>query len=133
MHLLKFVYYLTLFVMIFLIFFLSIIAVPFLMLMKTFSLFVFLFLLGASFGTVFDIVLYILEKIQKPKFMPEIFIPAIALISTFIITHFSNDLAKYSGLRMHDPLLVSIAYAGAFVLPYIIHKINFPEKSSSTF
>lgn len=99
--------------------------------MKTFSLFLFLFLLGTSVGTVFDIVIYILEKIQKPKFMPELFIPAIALISTFMITHFSNDLASYSGLRIHDPLLVSIVYAGAFVLPYVIHKLNLPKTSAS--
>ena len=113
----------------------SVVVVPFLMLMTTFSLLVFLFLMGVSFGALFDMIVYSLTRMEGAKkyVIPSVFIPSIGLISVYIIAHFSNDLAIKLSMNLHDPLLVSISYVGAFVLPYVIHKISFSYNYSQNF
>jgi len=61
-----------------------------------------------------------------------LFIPAIAIITVFVMTDLSNSFNTIVRLRagdaasliqFHDPLVISLVYVAAFTFPYVVHKI----------
>jgi hypothetical protein len=117
------VFWVALFVAILGNFILSIVLVPFLLIMSGWMLYASLFFVGLSFGLLFAVIISYIEKIEtKHHIIAGVFIPALALINVYIITYFANELIVLLKLTTtaHNPGLVSITYVVAFTLPYLI-------------
>jgi hypothetical protein len=116
-------FWLILFVAIFGNFVVSVVLVPFLLLLSGLGLYFTIFVVGGAFGMIFNVLVHYLEDLQESEhIIAGAFIPALALINIYLITHFTNDLEVLLQLHTpaHSPLWVSITYVVAFTLPYVI-------------
>ncbi len=112
----------------------SVVLVPILVIMQGIYLYGMLAVMGVFFGVLLNSAVVHLLKVQtRPLIMPNIFLPAIALINVYIITHFSNDLIELLKLPtlQHSPALVSLVYVIAFMIPYAVWKIRTPSSFPS--
>lgn len=104
----------------------SIILIPFLLAFKKVPLYSTIFILAILFGTLFDQLLRQIEHLEnKHHIIAGIFIPVLAVINVYYMTSFSNDLTETLRLpiSLNSPLLVSIIYLIAFILPFMIHNL----------
>ena len=78
-------------------------------------------IIAVTFGALFDnLIRDILDIPNAPKIMPELFIPAIALISVYIMVSLNNELAVLWQLPygVHEPIIMGVFYTLGFMLPY---------------
>lgn len=104
-------------------FILSVVIVPFLIIMSGVSLYAAIFCFGAAFGMLFTIILRNMERLEaKMHVIAGLFIPVIGLINMYIIARMSNKLIAILQLKTveHDAVLVSMVYIFAFILPYLL-------------
>ncbi|MBI4142194.1 hypothetical protein HY484_04670 [Candidatus Woesearchaeota archaeon] len=104
-------------------FVLSVILVPFLIIMKGTMLYLTIMIMGTAFGIIFTLLLRAIEKIELQKhIMTGIVIPVIGLINMYIIARLSNQLIIQLQLKTteHNPALVSMVYIFAFLVPYLV-------------
>jgi hypothetical protein len=104
-------------------FVLSVVLVPFLILVKGFWLYLTILLFGATFGILFTLVLRYIERLNPGQhIIAGIFIPAIALINMYLIAYFSNQLEVLLQLPIvpHSPAVVSMVYVIAFIAPFLV-------------
>ncbi len=104
-------------------FVLSVVIVPFLIIMSGFSLYAAIFCFGSAFGMLFTIILRNMERLEaKMHVIAGLFIPVIGLINMYIITRMSNKLIVLLELKTveHDAILVSMVYIFAFIFPYLL-------------
>lgn len=105
----------------------SILLIPFLLAFKKVPLYFTIFILAAMFGYLFDQLIRGIETIEnKHQIIAWVFIPALAVIDTHYMASFANHLTKALNLPVpfHSPLIISIIYVTAFILPYIAHSIT---------
>lgn len=103
----------------------SVVLIPIMLIATSFLLYPGLLVIGGTFGALYTIVIGDIEKIEDtPKIMPELFIPAIALINVYIMTVLSNQLALILNMNraIHTPIFVAAAYVAGFVVPLIYLK-----------
>ncbi|MEM2915785.1 MAG: hypothetical protein QXT19_00270 [Candidatus Woesearchaeota archaeon] len=106
----------------------SVVLVPFLLLLRGLGLYFTVFAVGITFGLLFNIIIGYIEKLNEGQhIIAGAFIPALALINIYLIAHFSNKLEILLQLPTpaHNPLGVSMTYVVAFVLPYLFK--HFPH------
>jgi len=104
----------------------SIILVPFLLAFKTIPLYFTIIVLAALFGFLFDQLIRDIEHLEhKHHIIAWIFIPVLAIINTYYMTSFANYVTETLELPLasHSPLMISITYVIAFILPYAVHNI----------
>ena len=107
-------------------FVISVILIPFLILIQTFYLYLALLFLGVVFGWVFSILIQDIESIREgQRIVAWIFIPAIALINVYVMANLSNHIANLMGLHsgIHEAPLVSVVYVLSFRFPYAFSKL----------
>ncbi len=112
-------------------FILSVVMVPFLILLSGIGLYITVFLIGITFGMIFNVLVHYIEEIDAGEHViAGAFIPALALINMYIITHFSNKIEVLLQLETpsHSPLLVSATYVIAFVIPYLLKHLQHIRK-----
>lgn len=105
----------------------SVVLVPFLLLLKGIGLYFTVFIVGATFGLLFNVIIGYIEELKEGQhIIAGAFIPALALINIYLIAHFSNRLEILLLLPTpaHSPLAVSVTYVIAFVLPYFIKHMS---------
>lgn len=120
-------YWVLLFIAIIGNFVVSVVLVPFLLILKGFALYFSLFFIGASFGWVFGFILHSLEKLQKEQHIIwSIFIPCLALINVGIFAVLSNKLIILLKLSTppHNPFFVGAFYVLGYVLPGAISHLR---------
>ncbi len=104
-------------------FILSLVFIPILLAFDDLSLVVTVAVLAVAFGTLMDVVIREIEHLRRAHLIiPELFIPAIALINIYMIVQLSNKFAVGVGLPTHNPWVVSIMYVCGFILPHFILK-----------
>ena len=116
----KALYWILLFLAIVGNFVISVVLVPFLLILKGASLYFSLFFVGASFGWVFSFILHHLQRLQKEQHViASIFIPCLALINVGIFAALSNKLIILLKLTTppHNPFLVGAVYVLGYVIP----------------
>ena len=118
-------------------FILSVMLVPFLILMSGASLYFAILCFGASFGMVFVLILRTIERSEiKSHIIAGVFIPVIGMSNMYIIVRLTNKLMFTLQLSAneHNPALVSMIYMFAFLIPYLVlhYFTEFHKKSSST-
>ncbi len=125
------VYWVLLFVAIIGNLILSVVLVPFLLILKGIALYSTLLVIGLSFGFMFNFILHSIEDLkQKQHIVASIFIPAIAIINVGVMAVLANKLIMLMGLTTptHSPALVGASYVFGYVCPSIIgHFIKKPK------
>ncbi len=104
-------------------FIVSVVLVPFLLLLNGFGLYFTVFIIGVTFGIVFNVLVHYIEDLgENQHIIAGAFIPALALINMFIIAHFSNRLEILLLLETpaHSAVGISVTYVAAFVIPYLL-------------
>ena len=120
----KFVYWTAIIIAIIGNFAFGVVFIPFLLVMKTWEATGFITFIGIVFGYLY---LKILKGIEgnEQQVIAWIFLPTLALITTYIITTLTNKLAELLQLpSTHSPLIIGTTYALALTLPYIIDTIR---------
>jgi len=125
-------FWLALFIAIFGNFVVSVVLVPFLLLLSGVRLYFTVFVIGVAFGMIFNVLIHYIEDLEESEhIIAGAFIPALALINIYLITHFTNKLEILLQLHTpaHSPLWISVTYVVAFTLPYVIkHLQHIKEK-----
>lgn len=118
----KTVYWATLLVLTVANFLISLVLIPFLLILKPLQIGIIVVVLGVIFGMLFNLVIRDIEHIQTHHHMiAAIFIPALALINVFVMVEISNSLAERIGTAGYEnPIFIAVLYIAAFLLPYII-------------
>lgn len=101
---------------------LSVVLIPFLLVLDNIQLYIFVVVLATSFGLLFSQILKDIEGLDKKHhIIAGIFIPALALINVYVMVNLANYLDKIFKLSKlpHDPILISIIYVVFFIFPYI--------------
>jgi len=114
-------------------FILSVVLVPFMLILSGYMLYLTIFVVGISFGSLFTIIFGYLRKLETTHhIIAGIFIPAIAMINIYIITNLSNKLIEILELNTikHDPLSISFTYIISFVAPYLYIRYRELEKKA---
>ncbi|MBI4146609.1 hypothetical protein HY489_04710 [Candidatus Woesearchaeota archaeon] len=104
-------------------FILSVVLVPVLIALNGITLALALFIIAASFGSLFSFILHGLEKVEHKKhFMASILIPSLALINVAIFTYLTNKLIILMHLTVtpHNPLLIGLVYVVGYVTPEVV-------------
>ena len=112
-------------------FLVSVVIVPFLLLLEGFSLYATIFVIGVVFGTLVNVLIGYIENLGGGhKIIAGAFIPALALINIYLITYFTNDLERLLQLATapHSPALVSVTYVIAFTIPYLLEHFDHVRK-----
>lgn len=112
-------------------FFISMLLIPMLLIIKGFYLFVILSIVGITVGILFELIVCTLESMEKKKYIISgIFVPFLALINVFLISELSNSFSSVMHVSAgeHNSVLVSVVYIVSFLVPYIVHKIKIYEK-----
>ena len=118
------VYWILLIIIITANFTISAALMPLLIALSGFGLYFVIIVLGIIFGLAFELVIRTIEHLEKTHHIVlALFIPLTALANVFVISWLSNDIALGFGLKnFHSPLMVGLAYAVSFVLPYFVYR-----------
>lgn len=102
----------------------SVVLIPFFLVLHAFFLYFIVIMLGIGFGFLYDILIWDIKKVTGREMIIEsVFIPALALITVAFMTYFGNLIARSWALNtIHNPLLVGLVYAMAFVAPWVIRE-----------
>lgn len=105
---------------------LSIILIPFMLVLKHFILYTIIFVLAFIFGLFFNLLLKEIEQLDQPHhIMAGLFIPALAIINVVYMTMFANYLTETIQLNnTHNPFIIGFIYTIAFVSPYFFYKVT---------
>ena len=123
----EFVYWVLLFIGILGNFIISVVLVPFLLILSGFYLYAALFLIGLAFGALINVILVEIHKIEvKKHIIPGLLIAAIALINIYIMARLANTLEVKLQLLTpaHNPIYVSAVYVVAFLIPHLISAVR---------
>ena len=100
----------------------TVVLVPFMLLVaQPVLLYPVVVVVAVSFGALMDnIIQDILDIPNAQKIMPELFLPAIALMSVYIMVRLNNEIAMVMQLPygIHEPIIMGIFYTSGFMLPY---------------
>ena len=101
-------------------FVISVVLVPFLLILKGASLYFSLFFIGISFGWIFSFMLHSMQRLHvEQHIVASVFIPALALINVGIFAVLSNRLIELLKLTTppHNPFFIGAVYVLGYVLP----------------
>ena len=107
-------------------FLISIIMIPFLLLLETYQVEVIVITIGLVFGLLFNLIIRDIEHIEpKHHLGAAVFIPALAIINIFVMVSVANSFsARLSLETSKNPVVVSLFYIGAFILPYVLSSLK---------
>ena len=114
-------------------FIVSIVLVPFLLVLTGIYVHIALVFAGLVFGTLMDVVIREQESMQQKHFIiAELFIPILALLNIYIITRLSNQLA----VVLHqpgatNPFIAAVVYVIGFSFPHVFFKLTKHSKTSA--
>ena len=106
-------------------FMITLILVPFLLVLPNSLIYVIVVLLGILFGLIFTFIVIDIEHLEKHHHIfAGFFIPLVALINMLILVALSmkiGQLLKITTTVQRDPVLISLFYVVAFILPYLFY------------
>lgn len=126
LHMNRFIYWAALVVAVIGNLMLSVVLIPFLLVMTPFALYVTVVIIAIVFGLLFNLLINDIEELDyKHHIIAGIFIPFIALFNIYMIVTLSNKVNALVDLTplKQNPLPVGIVYVAAFMAPYVISKI----------
>ena len=105
----------------------SLILVPFLIVLNSWILFSLIILLGGTIGFLYNFLITDIGHLEKKHHLSaSIIIPVIALANLVIMVIFSNKFIVELKINnsQHNPWIVAGVFVIAFILPYIIDRIR---------
>jgi len=107
----------------------AVVLIPFFLVLHAFILYLIVITLGIGFGFLYEILIRDLERITGREMIVEsVFIPSLAIISIAFMAYFGNLLANaWSLTTVHNPFLVGLVYAMAFVSPWLFRNYIFEK------
>ncbi len=104
----------------------SVVMVPFLVMLNGAELYFTIAILGGAFGMLFNLIINDIEHMDSEHhIVAGFFIPAIAAINVYIIVKLANVLSEVISINVkQNAIIISIIYVLAFMAPYVIFKIN---------
>lgn len=105
---------------------LSVVLIPFLLVLNSIQLYIFVVILASSFGLLFSQLLKDIQGLDRKHYViAGIFIPTLALINVYVMVNLANFLDKIFKLSKasHNPVLISIIYVVFFIFPYVFRLI----------
>ncbi|MDP2749221.1 MAG: hypothetical protein Q8O89_00125 [Nanoarchaeota archaeon] len=107
----------------------SVVMVPFLVILQGIELYFIIAILGGAFGLLFNLIINDIEHMDtEHHIVAGAFIPAIAAINVFIIVKLSNlltDILKISFKQ--NAVIIAFIYITSFMAPYLIFKFSSKE------
>ncbi|MBI4149116.1 hypothetical protein HY491_01590 [Candidatus Woesearchaeota archaeon] len=100
--------------------------IPFLIVLRDFPLTLVIFTLGLTFGMLFNQLIQDIEFVDRSHhIIAGIFIPGLAVVNIFIMTRLANQFIALFQVQNtpHSPLIISVNYLVAFVLPLFIRVV----------
>ena len=107
----------------------SLVLIPFLISTQGFTLYMMISVIGLVFGFLITVLLRDIEHIDyKNHIVAGVFIPALAIINVYVMVSLSNKIANTisstnTSFYQHNPIIISVVYVVAFMLPYFFYKI----------
>ena len=117
------IYWIVLFVALIGNFVISIVLIPFMLAIEGLRLYALITVIAFAFGAFFDLLIRDIEKVEKKDIViAGLFLPALAIINVSFMVKFTNYLQNMLllGNIQHNPLIISMIYVIAFMLPYLI-------------
>ncbi|PIN86444.1 hypothetical protein COV19_04775 [Candidatus Woesearchaeota archaeon CG10_big_fil_rev_8_21_14_0_10_44_13] len=107
-------------------FLVSIMLIPFLLVMKPFLVEIIVGVMGLVFGLLFNLVIRDIEHIEtKHHLAAAVFIPAIAIINIFVVVNVANAITARIKIPLaQNPIFVSLIYVVMFLLPYGLNMLR---------
>jgi hypothetical protein len=104
----------------------SVTLIPFLMILDSSQLYIILGIVGVVFGGMFNVILKDIEQVdQSHHVVAGVFIPAIALITVYIMTGVANRFNELiKNPNTHSQIVLSVVYLVCFSSPYLLYKIK---------
>lgn len=132
----KVVFWSVVFVIILGNFIISMLLIPFLIILEKLALDIFVIILGFAFGTLFNLVLTDIRYVdRKYHLIAGVAIPVLAVFNLSLMTQAANALNNVLGLTAGraNPVTISILYTIAFITPYlwsllVTKKVDFAYK-----
>ena len=103
-------------------FIISMFLMPFLLVLKKFSLDVIIVAIAFAFGLLFNLLVTDIEHLEKKHYIAAIVVvPSIALINFIMMVNIANSIAQTINLPIarQNPYFISVLYVVAFILPYV--------------
>lgn len=116
-------YWLTLMILTICSFFITIILIPFMLVLNNMAIYFIVIILGLFFGLIFTFVVLDLEHLEKHHHVfAGLFIPLVALINMLVLIILTSRIAAILEINIQrDPIIISVLYLGSFVLPYLLY------------
>lgn len=110
-------------------FIISIALMPFLLALNSIQLYLIIVTIGIAFGMLFELLIRSITHLKKGHHLFFGFlIPIVAVVNIFIIAKFADILKKmYMIYNIHNPFVVSVVYAAAFITPYAVYHLFLKE------
>jgi hypothetical protein len=105
---------------------LAVTLIPFLMILNSAQLYIILGVVGFVFGSLFNHIIRDIEHVdQSHHIVAGVFIPAIALVTIYIMVGVANRFNEViNNPNPHNAIILSIVYLVCFSAPYFYYKIK---------
>jgi hypothetical protein len=115
-------------------FMIALVLTPFLLATPTIQLYLIIALLGLFFGYIFNLLITRIEFLEKQHhFFAAFFIPFVAVITILTILSSVGSIAATLGLEItQDPEITLTLYAAAFIAPYVLSRIMWLFRRTSS-
>jgi len=110
-------------------FIISVVLIPFLLTLRDFQLYLVIITIGVTFGLLFELLIRSITHLEaRHHLFFGFLVPIVATINVFVITIYSKGLEKKLMIgSVYNPLLVSVVYGAAFIIPYVFYRLFLKE------
>ena len=110
-------------------FIISVVLIPFLLTLRDFQLYLVIVTIGLAFGLLFELLIRSITHLEaRHHLFFGFLVPIVAIINVFIITNVANNLEKKLMIESaYNPLVVSVVYGAAFIIPYVFYRLFLKE------
>jgi len=110
-------------------FIISVVLIPFLLTLRDFQLYLVIVTIGLTFGSLFELLIRSITHLEaRHHLFFGFLVPIIAVINVFVITLYSKGLEKKLMIESaYNPLVVSVVYGAAFIIPYVFYRLFLKE------
>ncbi|MDP3734227.1 MAG: hypothetical protein Q8R37_03280 [Nanoarchaeota archaeon] len=109
----------------------SFVAIPFLMFLNQWQLYVMIIILAGMIGFLYNFLINDIGHLERKHHVTaSILIPVLAVVNLLIVVFVANTLIMDLGIKndVHNPWALSIVFAVAFILPFIADQIRLAFK-----
>ena len=129
----KLVFWTVLIVILFANILVSLILVPFLIVFTPLILYLVIIILAGAIGFLYNFLINDIQHLERRHHaLASIIIPLIALINMLLVVVISNKFITKLQINVseHNPWLIAIVFAAAFIFPYVIDRIRISLRES---